>query len=133
MCYSTGGMSEGQETEFGPALRAGRLAAGLSQRELAARTALDFSYISKVENGRLPLILRGRGCRPMAALPGIAPAIHPRSAQVTPVAGAAPYRHHTSRRHDGRNEMARITTILALILATLLVLLGAQNTGDVPL
>ncbi len=40
--------------EFGLALRDRRRAAGLSQRELAARTALDFSYISKVENGRVP-------------------------------------------------------------------------------
>jgi len=39
---------------FGPALRDRRRAASLSQRELAARTGLDFSYISKVENGRLP-------------------------------------------------------------------------------
>ena len=40
--------------EFGVALRSRRRAAGLSQRALAARTNLDFSYISKVENGRLP-------------------------------------------------------------------------------
>ncbi len=40
--------------EFGPALRDRRRAVGLSQRELAARTGLDFSYISKVENGRMP-------------------------------------------------------------------------------
>jgi transcriptional regulator with XRE-family HTH domain len=39
---------------FGEALRQRRRAAGLSQRELAERTGLDFSYISKVENGRLP-------------------------------------------------------------------------------
>ncbi len=39
---------------FGAALRASRRAAGLSQRTVAARTGLDFSYISKVENGRLP-------------------------------------------------------------------------------
>jgi transcriptional regulator with XRE-family HTH domain len=39
---------------FGTALRARRRAAGLSQRELAARIGLDFTYISKVENGRLP-------------------------------------------------------------------------------
>ncbi len=39
---------------FGPALRDRRRAAGLSQRDLAARTDLDFSYISKIENGRLP-------------------------------------------------------------------------------
>ena len=40
--------------EFGPTLRDRRRAAGLSQRALAARTKLDFSYISKVENGRVP-------------------------------------------------------------------------------
>ncbi len=40
--------------EFGAALRRRRHEAGLSQRTLAARTNLDFSYISKVENGRLP-------------------------------------------------------------------------------
>ena len=39
---------------FGPALRDRRRAAKLSQRDLAARTGLDFSYISKVENGRVP-------------------------------------------------------------------------------
>jgi transcriptional regulator with XRE-family HTH domain len=42
------------EQGFGPTLRDRRRAAGLSQRELAARTDLDFSYISKIENGRLP-------------------------------------------------------------------------------
>lgn len=39
---------------LGRALRERRRAAGLSQRELAERTNLDFSYISKLENGRLP-------------------------------------------------------------------------------
>lgn len=39
---------------FGTALRERRRAAGLSQRELAERAGLDFSYISKVENERLP-------------------------------------------------------------------------------
>ena len=39
---------------FGTALREYRRAAGLSQRDLAERTGLDFSYISKLENGRLP-------------------------------------------------------------------------------
>lgn len=39
---------------FGIALRDKRRAAGISQRELAERTGLDFSYISKMENGRLP-------------------------------------------------------------------------------
>ncbi len=39
---------------FGTALRAMRRAAGISQRELADRIKVDFSYISKVENGRVP-------------------------------------------------------------------------------
>jgi transcriptional regulator with XRE-family HTH domain len=39
---------------FGTALRNYRRRAGLSQRELAEQTGLDFSYISKIENGRLP-------------------------------------------------------------------------------
>lgn len=39
---------------FGEALREQRRAAGLSQRELADRAGLDFSYISKIENNRLP-------------------------------------------------------------------------------
>lgn len=39
---------------FGEALRERRRVAGLSQRDLAERTRLDFSYISKIENGRLP-------------------------------------------------------------------------------
>ncbi len=40
--------------EFGAALREYRRNAGISQRELAERAGLDFSYISKVENGRIP-------------------------------------------------------------------------------
>jgi len=40
--------------DFGAALRRRRCAVGLTQRALAARTNLDFTYISKVENGRLP-------------------------------------------------------------------------------
>ena len=40
-------------TSFGEALRERRRAAGISQRELAERIGMDFSYISKVENGRL--------------------------------------------------------------------------------
>lgn len=42
------------DTTFGAMLRTIRQQAGLSQRELAQRAKLDFSYISKVENGRLP-------------------------------------------------------------------------------
>ncbi len=39
---------------FGDLLREKRRAAGLSQRQLAERAGVDFSYISKLENGRLP-------------------------------------------------------------------------------
>jgi len=39
---------------FGQRLREFRRAAGISQRELAAQIDVDFSYISKIENGRLP-------------------------------------------------------------------------------
>jgi transcriptional regulator with XRE-family HTH domain len=39
---------------FGEALRNLRRTAGLSQRELADKAGLDFSYISKLENNRIP-------------------------------------------------------------------------------
>jgi transcriptional regulator with XRE-family HTH domain len=39
---------------FGAALRVHRRAAGISQRELADRAGLDFTYISKIENERVP-------------------------------------------------------------------------------
>lgn len=39
---------------FGKALRELRQKAGVSQRELAERIGMDFSYISKIENDRLP-------------------------------------------------------------------------------
>ncbi len=39
---------------FGELLREKRRTAGVSQRELAAGAGLDFSYISKLENGRIP-------------------------------------------------------------------------------
>jgi HTH-type transcriptional regulator, competence development regulator len=38
---------------FGTLLRAMRRSKGMSQRELAGRVGVDFSYISKVENDRL--------------------------------------------------------------------------------
>lgn len=41
-------------TTFGELLREKRRSAGLSQRQLADRAGVDFSYISKLENGRLP-------------------------------------------------------------------------------
>ena len=42
------------EMTFGAVLRDHRRAAGLTQRDLAERSGLDFSYISKLENNRLP-------------------------------------------------------------------------------
>lgn len=39
---------------FGQVLREFRRAQNVSQRELAAKTEVDFSYISKIENDRLP-------------------------------------------------------------------------------
>lgn len=39
---------------FGQALRDLRRSKGLSQRELASRVSVDFSYISKLENDRIP-------------------------------------------------------------------------------
>jgi transcriptional regulator with XRE-family HTH domain len=39
---------------FGEMLRETRRTAGVSQRELAKRVGVDFSYISKLENDRLP-------------------------------------------------------------------------------
>ena len=38
---------------FGNVLREYRRAAGISQRELAQKADLDFSYISKIENGKV--------------------------------------------------------------------------------
>lgn len=39
---------------FGDLLRERRLASGLSQRQLAKQIGVDFSYISKLENDRVP-------------------------------------------------------------------------------
>ena len=41
-------------TMFGQTLRELRRSKNVTQRELAARVGVDFSYISKVENSRLP-------------------------------------------------------------------------------
>jgi transcriptional regulator with XRE-family HTH domain len=41
-------------TAFGEILREKRRAAGISQRRLAELVGVDFSYISKLENGRMP-------------------------------------------------------------------------------
>ena len=42
------------EVRFGPLLRELRVAASLSQRQLADRVGVDFSYLSKIENEKLP-------------------------------------------------------------------------------
>jgi transcriptional regulator with XRE-family HTH domain len=42
------------EETFGQKLRALRRTKGITQRELAKRVGIDFSYISKLENDRLP-------------------------------------------------------------------------------
>lgn len=42
------------DLSFGALLRDRRRAAGITQRELADRAELDFSYISKIENDRIP-------------------------------------------------------------------------------
>jgi transcriptional regulator with XRE-family HTH domain len=52
---------------FGHTLKEKRRAAGLSQRQLAERVGVDFSYISKLENDRLPApaadtVVRIAGC-----------------------------------------------------------------------
>lgn len=39
---------------FGTALRDHRRSVGLTQRDLAKKSGLNFSYISKIENSRLP-------------------------------------------------------------------------------
>lgn len=39
---------------FGKVLRELRRSKGISQRQLAAKSGMDFSYISKIENDRLP-------------------------------------------------------------------------------
>jgi HTH-type transcriptional regulator, competence development regulator len=43
-----------QQNTFGSTLREYRHQSGLSQRELALKIGVDFSYISKLENDRLP-------------------------------------------------------------------------------
>jgi transcriptional regulator with XRE-family HTH domain len=42
------------EQKFGTKLQALRRSKGVSQRQLAERIGVDFSYISKVENDRMP-------------------------------------------------------------------------------
>ncbi len=45
---------DGESKTFGHTLRELRRSKGVSQRELAGKVGVDFSYISKLENDRLP-------------------------------------------------------------------------------
>lgn len=47
-------MADATLMNFGDRLRTLRREAGITQRDLAEQVALDFSYISKLENGRNP-------------------------------------------------------------------------------
>lgn len=40
--------------DFGKRLRELRLARGLNQRKLAGRVGIDFTYLSKIETGKMP-------------------------------------------------------------------------------
>jgi len=44
----------GSEEQYGTFLRRRRLGRQLTQREFGAKVGVDFTYLSKVENGRLP-------------------------------------------------------------------------------
>jgi transcriptional regulator with XRE-family HTH domain len=54
ICYNQAGMERNMDKTFGQKLQELRRSAGLSQRGLAEQVGVDFSYISKVENDRLP-------------------------------------------------------------------------------
>ena len=60
------------EETFGQKLRALRRATGVTQRELAKRVGVDFSYISKLENDRVPPPAADTVVRTCEAL-GVAP------------------------------------------------------------
>ncbi len=53
---------------FGKMLREKRRVAQLSQRQLAERAGVDFSYVSKLENGRFPPPAAATVCRLAAIL-----------------------------------------------------------------
>jgi len=54
ICYHQAVTGDNMDKTFGQKLQELRRSAGLSQRDLAAQVGVDFSYISKVENNRLP-------------------------------------------------------------------------------
>ncbi|MFC1991811.1 helix-turn-helix domain-containing protein [Chloroflexota bacterium] len=45
--------------EFGSSLRKLREQAGLSQRQVASKVGINFTYLSKIENGVIPPPQRG--------------------------------------------------------------------------
>ena len=54
LVYHLPAMENSKAITFGQRLQELRREAGVSQRDLAAQVGVDFSYISKVENDRLP-------------------------------------------------------------------------------
>jgi transcriptional regulator with XRE-family HTH domain len=54
LLYNVALMEMNMAKTFGQRLQELRREAGISQRDLAAQAGVDFSYISKVENDRLP-------------------------------------------------------------------------------
>ncbi len=57
--------------KFGEILKGLRTEAGLSQRDLAARLGIDFTYISKLENGKTEYVPSEKLLREIAALFGV--------------------------------------------------------------
>ena len=58
---------------FGAKLRDLRKAAGLTQRELAEKAGLDFTYLSKIETGKLQYMPASDSIRKLAELLGANP------------------------------------------------------------
>jgi transcriptional regulator with XRE-family HTH domain len=57
--------------KFGELLKQLRTEAGMSQRDLAARLGVDFTYISKLENGKTDYAPSQKILREIAALFGV--------------------------------------------------------------
>lgn len=64
-------MTEVSTIEFGEILRGLRTEAGLSQRDVAERLGVNFTYISKLENGRTEYAPSQKILREIAALFGV--------------------------------------------------------------
>src|SRR3989304_7529831 len=52
--YGRGVEKRLEKREFGSSIRNLRKQAGMSQRDLAAKVGIDFTYLSKIENGVIP-------------------------------------------------------------------------------